>query len=137
MSNQFLTINETELVPLQTVKRIRPVTDEDRQSLAKLGRRVDASKFSSKIEFADGRRNYVTESIDDLRDQTRLLEIGTDSYVVSANVLKARDLTDLDRTKMSERMNKPLSSEFSSQIDLTAGRVLSSYSAMEIMNSLN
>ncbi len=135
--SQFLTINNDELVPLSTVKRIRPVTADDREGLRKLGNRVDADRFNARIEFADGRRNYITETVDDIRNQTNLLQITDDAYVISANVTKARDLTEADITKMSERMGRPLSGDFTAQVDTTAGRVLSTVPALELMNGLN
>ena len=50
----ILIINGGTAIPVSNVRRIRPVTDEDRARITKNTDYVeDASKFNTKVEFAD------------------------------------------------------------------------------------
>ena len=48
--NEYIEINDGQLIHLSKVKRIAPITQKERESLATLGAHVNAEKFQTRIE---------------------------------------------------------------------------------------
>jgi hypothetical protein len=61
-------INGTRIVPVDTIRFIKPMTDEDRNRAGgKL--EIDASKFNVRIEFADKSTKLAVETIEQIERQ--------------------------------------------------------------------
>lgn len=139
MSTEFLRINDGDLIPLHTVKRISEITPKERSSLAALSEHVDAALYGTRIDFAGGSKKcYAQQSISDFRIQgIRLVEFKQGAFVVAEHILKARNLTDRDRESFEERTGRPLDEAFVSQIELKSGKVLATLDAAQIMKAIN
>lgn len=135
MSNQYLRVNEGDLMPLESVKRISKINETERRSLAELGPQVDADKFNTRIERADGTKSYATQSVDDFaREGTALSEVDTGRFVPTANVLSARNLTAEDKARFEERTGRDINPAFKAQVDTKAGAVWANVSAEIVMS---
>ena len=140
MSLEYLTINGGELVPVRTVKKISPVTDEDRESLSALNSRIDADRFQSRIDYADKTKNYVPESLDDLAAQGLALVMIDDENGVTVpadNIKKAKNLTDEDRARFEASTGKPMRVDYLARIETRAGAVLATLRADMVMKRIS
>lgn len=138
MEKDYIQINERDLIPVATIRRLREVTDADRESLQKLGPQVDASRFRTRIDLADGAKRYAPESLAEIEDQgVPLIETGMGGFVIAANVVSASNLTLADRKDFEGRTGRSLSEQYRAQVDTRAGMVLSTVSAEVIMRWLN
>ena len=140
MSVEYLSINGGELVPVRTVKKIGPVTDEDRESLSALNSRIDADRFHSRIDYADKTKNYVPESLDDLAAQGLALVVIDDENGVAVpadNIKKAKNLTDEDRARFEASTGKPMRADYLARIETRAGPVLATLRADVVMKRMN
>ncbi|MEM7173279.1 MAG: hypothetical protein AAF530_24160 [Pseudomonadota bacterium] len=137
MTNEFIKVNSGNMVPLQNVKRIREVSEEDRKSLSELGEHVDAHKFRTRLEYKDGRRSFAAETLNDyLAQGVELVEIDQGAYVPTQNIISAKDLSPDDRQEIENRMGRPLRDEFCSQVETKAGTVLATIDAAKIMHRM-
>lgn len=138
MTVQYLTINDGDLMPLDTIKRIRIVTDEDRQSLAKLGDHVKPERFETYIEPTRGKRTYATQTIDEIaRQGVTLVQIDERAFIPATNIVKARNLSETDRKKFKERTGRTLKETFQAQVETKAGTVLSTATAEEVIGRIS
>ncbi|MEO0411747.1 MAG: hypothetical protein AAF221_07925 [Pseudomonadota bacterium] len=137
MTNEFIKVNGGDLVPLPSVKRIREVTAEDRDSLTSLGPHVDASKFNTRFEFADGRKSFASEDIAAITAQgVAVVEVDDGAYVIADNIIKARDLTPQDLKEIEDKTGRELREGFRSQVETKAGVVLATIDAAKIMHRM-
>jgi hypothetical protein len=129
----------TKLVPLDTIRLIRPMTDEDKarakDSLKeKRGIDIDAARVNVRIEFGDKSSKLAQETLDALREQgVALVNLGSDRYVPATNITGAEAFTkeDAERLKGEEYT---LKQTFRSKVDTRAGTVLSSATPVQIMD---
>ena len=129
----------TKLVPLDTIRLIRPMTDEDKARAKDLlkekrGIDIDAARVNVRIEFGDKSSKLAQESLDALREQgIALVNLGSDRYVPAANITGAEAFTkeDAERLKGEEYT---LKQTFRSKVDTRAGTVLSSATPVQIMD---
>ena len=137
MTNDFIEVNGGHLVPLQNVKRIREVTEDDRKSLSELGEHVDAHRFQTRLEYKDGRRSFAAEAVAELVAQgLELVEIDRGAFVPSRNIISARNLSPEDRQEIEARMGRPLRDEFCAQVETKAGVVLATIDAAKVMHRM-
>ena len=140
MSLEYLIINGGELVPVRTVKKIGPVTDEDRESLSALNSRIDADRFQSRIDYADKTKNYIPESLADIAAQGLAMVIIDDENGVAVpadNIKKAKNLTDEDRARFEASTGKPMRSDYLARIETRAGPVLATLRADMVMKRMS
>lgn len=129
MKATTLKINGTRIVPIDTVRFIKPLTDEDRN---RAGERleIDASKFNVRIEFADKTTKLAVETVEQIQGQgVGLVAIGGDRYVPAVNIRAAEKLTERDMARMKESGDYTLKEEFKSRVETTAGSILSTETA--------
>jgi hypothetical protein len=128
-----LKINGTRIVPLDTVRFIKPLTDEDRSRAGgKLD--IDASKFNVRVEFADKSTKLAVETIEQIQGQgIGLVNIGADRHVPAINIRAADIWSPEDAAKLKESGDYTLSQEFRSRVETTAGTILSTATAEEVM----
>ncbi|MEL6667047.1 MAG: hypothetical protein AAFQ24_13035 [Pseudomonadota bacterium] len=136
MSVKYLSINSGELTPLEDVKRVSIVTETERLSLSELGPHVDASRFNTKIETSDGQKSFAPETINEITEQgVGLVRVNEGAYVPAENIQKARNLTDNDRDRFSERTGREMSEAYVSQIETKAGTVLAIEPAEQVLDN--
>jgi hypothetical protein len=134
MKASTLKINGSRVVPVDTIRFIKPLTDEDRgKAGAKLD--IDASKFNVRIEFADKSSRLAADTLDQIRGQgVGLVAIGADRFVPAANIRAADELTEGDLARLKDRADYTLKEEFRSRVELPdGGTILSTATADEIM----
>lgn len=134
---EILNINDGELISLKSVRKLSVISEKDQESLASLGDHVDASRFQTRIDFADGSKTFAPETAQQIAAQgVALVEVGDGSFVPAINIVKARNLTDTDRTKFETRTGRPLRADFASRVETKAGAVLASVDAETVMHRL-
>lgn len=129
----------TRTVPIDTVRLIRPLSDEDktkaRDSLKeKKGIEVDTTRIALRIEFADKSSKLARETLDVLKEQgVALVNLGSDRYTPAINITAAEAFTkdDADRLKGEDYT---LSQSFRSKVETRAGTVLSSATPAQVMD---
>lgn len=127
------------VVPLDTVRIVRPMTDEDKarakESLKdKKGIDLDAARVNIRIEFGDKSSKLARETIDALREQgVALVNLGSDRYVPAANITGAEAFTKEDAERLKGE-DYTLKQTFRSKVDTKAGTVLSSATPVQIMD---
>lgn len=140
MSLEYLSINGGELVPVKTVKKISPVSDDDRQSLSALNDKIDAERFQSVVVFSDKTKNYIPESFDDLATQGLDLVMIDDDNAVAVpadNIKKAKNLAYEDRARFEASTGKPMRADYLSRVETRAGAVLSTLRADIVMKRMS
>ena len=138
MSNDYITVNGGEHVHLSLIKRVRMITDEERQSLEKLNPNIDASRFNTRIDEAGNGKFYATETLDDMANQgVDLIQIKRNSFIPRANIQKVRNLTDEDRKEFKENRGRDLRDDFKSRIETRAGNVLATMDAADVMRTMD
>ena len=128
-----LTINAGSVVPVDTIRFIRPIDAEERTRLVeRYGK--DAADFNIAIQFADKSTKLAKQSLDDVRGQgIGLVNVGADRHVVAANIKRADPFTKDDAAKLVGERGYTLSQTFRSRVETTAGTVLSSATPAQIM----
>ncbi len=129
----------TKLVPLDTIRLIRPMTDEDKERAKdslkeKRGIDIDAARVNVRIEFGDKSSKLAQESLDAIREQgVPLVNLGSERYVPATNITGAEAFTkeDAERLKGEEYT---LKQTFRSKVETRAGTVLSSATPVQIMD---
>jgi hypothetical protein len=134
MKASTLKINGSRVVPVDTIRFIKPLTDEDRGK-AGANLNIDASKFNVRIEFADKSSKLAADTLDQIRGQgVGLVGIGADRFVPATNIKAADELTEGDLARLRERADYTLKEEFRSRVELPdGGTILSTATAEEIM----
>ena len=129
----------SKVVPLDTVRLIKPMSDEDRQRAKsalkeKNGIDIDAARVRIRIEFGDKSSKLAQESLEALREQgVALVNLGSDRYVPAANITGAEAFSkeDADRLKGEDYT---LKQTFRSKVETRAGTILSSATPVQIMD---
>lgn len=129
----------SKLVPLDTVRLIRPMTDEDKERAKeslkeKKGIDIDAARVNVRIEFGDKSSKLAQESLDAIREQgVALVNLGSERYAPAANITGAEAFTkeDADRLKGDDYT---LKQTFRSKVETKAGTVLSSATPVQIID---
>lgn len=135
MTNMLI-INGGTAIPVSNVRRIRPVTDDDRARITKHTDYVeDAAKFNTQIQFADRSQKLATDTVEQIRAQgIPLVNLGNETYVPAANIKLAQAFTEQDAANAKAR-NVTLSETFRSRVDTVAGQVLSSMEPIDVINA--
>ncbi len=137
MMSEFLRVNSGDLLPLNTVRRIREVTARDRESLSNLNEKLDVDTYQTRIELADGKCKYAIENISDYSEQgVELVKVDEGAYIPGDNIISARDLSEDDRREISDKIGRELRAEFISSVETTAGRILATIDAAKVMHRM-
>lgn len=126
-------------VPLDTIRLIRPMTDEDKvkakDSLKeKKGVDIDTARVSVRIEFADKSSKLARETLDAFKEQgVGLVNLGSDRFVPAVNITAAEVFSkdDADRLKGEDYT---LGQTFRAKVETRAGTVLSSATPVQVMD---
>lgn len=129
----------TKLVPLDTVRILKPLTAEDKERAKeglkeKRGIDIDAARVNVRIEFGDKSSKLIQETLDALREQgIALVNMGSERYVPATNITGAEAFSkdDAERLKGDEYT---LKQTFRSKVETKAGTVLSSATPVQIMD---
>lgn len=128
-----LKINGTRIVPVDTVRFIKPLSAEDR-SRAGDKLEIDASKFNVRIEFGDKSTKLAVETIEQIERQgVVLVNIGGDRHVPAINIKAAEAWSKEDAAKLKDSGDYTLSQEFRSRVETTSGNILSVATAEQVM----
>lgn len=128
-----------KVVPLDTVRLIRPMTDEDKERAKdalkeKRGIDLDAARVNVRIEFGDKSSKLARETLDALKEQgVALVNMGSDRYVPAANITGAEAFTKEDADRLKDG-DYTLKQTFRSKVETKAGTVLSSATPVQIMD---
>lgn len=132
----FITVNDGEFLHISAVKRLRHITDEERESLAKLGKNVNADRFNTRIDESNS-KSYAPETIDEIAAQgVALIQIDEGAFVPRDNIGRVKLITDKDRAAFQDRTGRTMSNEFRSRIETKAGMVLSRAEPATIMQRM-
>jgi hypothetical protein len=133
MKTSNLRINGSRVIPVNTIRFIKPLTDEDRSKAGgKLD--IDASKFNVRIEFADKSSKLAVETLDQLRGQgIGLVDIGGERHVPAINIKAADDWSKEDAAKLKDSGDYTLSQNFRSRVETSAGTILSTSTPEQVM----
>ena len=133
MKTSTLRINGSRVVPVDTIRFIKPLSDEDR---SKAGGKleIDASKFNVRIEFADKSSKLAVETIEQIERQgVGLVNIGSDRHVPALNIKAAEDWSKEDAARLKDSGDYTLSQDFKSRVETSAGAILSTATPEQVM----
>lgn len=134
--NKTLKINGTTILPVHNIRTIKPINDEERARMAaKYGKPADdfAGKNIS-IQFADKTSKTAELTLDDVRGQgIALVNAGADRFVPAANIKSAEPFSKDDAAKLKDGGDYTLTQTFRSRVETTAGTILSSATAQQIV----
>jgi hypothetical protein len=134
--SKTLKINGSTILPVHNIRTIKPITDDERVRMAdKYGKPVEdfADKRIS-IQFADKTSKTAELSLEDVRAQgVALVNAGAERYVPAANIKSAEAFSKEDAAKLTEGSDYTLTQTFRSRVDTTAGTILSSATAQQII----
>lgn len=126
-------------VPVDTIRMIRPMTDEDKakakESLKEnKGIEIDPKRINVRIEFADKSSKLARETVDALRDQgVGLVNMGGDRFVPAANITAAEAFTKDDAERLKGE-DYTLGQTFRAKVETRAGTLLSSATPEQVMD---
>lgn len=129
----------TRTVPVDTVRLIRPMTEEDKskakESLKeKRDIEIDTKRINVRIEFADKSSKLARETLDALREQgVGLVNLGGDRFTPAANITAAEAFTKDDAERLKGE-DYTLGQTFRSKVETRAGTVLSSATPAQVMD---
>lgn len=129
----------TKTVPIDTVRMVRPLTDEDktkaRDSLKeKRGIDIDTDRLSVRIEFADRSSKLARETVDALQKQgVGFVNVGSDRFVPAVNITAAEAFTKEDAERLKGE-DYQISQTFRAKVETRAGTVLSSATPAQVMD---
>jgi hypothetical protein len=134
--SKTLKINGSTILPVHNIRTIKPITDDERVRMSeKYGKPLEdfADKRIS-IQFADKTSKTAELSLDDVRAQgVALVNAGAERYVPAVNIKSADAFTKEDAAKLKEGSDYTLTQTFRSRVDTTAGIILSSATAQQII----
>jgi hypothetical protein len=142
MANSALKFTSHEgverLVPLDTVRLIRPMSDEDKTKAQgslkeSKGVDIDPARINVRIEFADKTSKLARETIDALKDQVGLVNLGGDRFAPAINITAAEAFTKADADRLKGE-DYTLAQTFRAKVETRAGTVLSSATPQQIMD---
>lgn len=128
-----------KVVPLDTVRLIRPMTDDDKErakdSLKQnKGIDIDTARVSVRIEFGDKTSKLARETLDAIREQgVALVNMGSDRFVPAANITGAEEFSKDDAERLKGE-DYTLNQTFRSKVETKAGTILSSATPVQIMD---
>jgi len=132
--NEYIKINDGEHVHLSAVKRLRTITDQERMSLAKLGKHVNAERFNTRIDYADNTKSYAPENIDQIAGQgVLLIEVENDTFIPKDNIKSVKNISNKDRQGFEQRTGRSMREDFQSRIETKAGAILSTSQSSDVM----
>ena len=133
--SKTLKINGSTAVPVSAIRKIKPITDEDRTRIAARYEKVeDASRFQLQIEFADKTTKLAVETLDDIRGQgVALVNLGSNRFIPATNIKSAQPFTKDDADKVRGK-DYTLNDNFRSRVETTAGTLLSSATAGQVID---
>ena len=134
--SDYIQVDGEEFIHLSAVRRLRVVSDEERQSLAELGDHVDASRFNTRIDHEDSSKSYAPETVQQLSDQARLVQVEDGAFVPAQNIKRVRALTQKDRDSFAQRTGREMRSDYKSQVRTSAGLVLSTEEPKALMDRM-
>ncbi len=135
--SDYLTLNNEEHLHISAVKRLSHITDEERQSLNKLGQHVNADRFNTRIDEQDGSKFYAAETINEFAEQgVALVQINERAFIPRKNIKRTKNLTDKDRGNFEQKTGRPMSEKFKSRIETNAGMVLANVDSATIMRRM-
>jgi hypothetical protein len=126
-------------VPLDTVRLIRPMTEEDKERAKeslkeKKGIDIDTARLSVRIEFGDRTSKLVRENLDAIREQgVALVNMGSDRFVPAANITGAEAFTSDDAERLKGD-DYTLNQTFRAKVETKAGTLLSSATPEQVMD---
>ena len=125
-------------VPVDTIRLIRPMTDEDKakakDSLKEnRGIDIDPKRINVRIEFADKSSKLARETLDALKEQVGLINLGGDRFVPAINITAAEAFTKDDAERLKGE-DYTLSQTFRAKVETRAGTVLSSATPAQVMD---
>ena len=129
----------TKVVPLDTVRLIRPLTDDDKARAQtslkeKRGIDIDTDRVSIRIEFADKTSKLARESLDAIQKQgVGLVNVGSDRYVPAVNITGAENFTKEDAERLKGD-DYTLNQTFRAKVETRAGTLLSSATPAQVMD---
>lgn len=136
--NTHLELENGNFIHTSMVKRLRHITEAERASLDGLSERVDGQQFSTRIDYRDGSRSYSKLTIDEIADNgIALVQVERTAFVPRDNIQKTRAISVKDRASYEARLGRPMRDDFKSQIETKAGKVLSTETAKQIMQSIS
>jgi hypothetical protein len=134
--SKTLKINGGTVLPVHNIRSIRPITDEERANMAKKYDKPVAD-FKAKqitIQFADKSSRTADITLDQVREQgVGLVNLGNDRYVPAANIKAAEVFSKADADKLKADGDYTLSQTFRSRVETTAGTLLSSATAQQVI----
>jgi len=135
--SEYLTINENEYIHLTSVKRIRKITDEERASLSRLGKHVNAVRFNTRIDASNNKKSYAPETIDQIAAQgVALVQIDEGVFIPRNNIGRTKNITSRDRKSFEEKTGRPMREDFKSRVETKAGMVLATVDSATIMRRM-
>ena len=133
---EYITVNDGDFLHISTIKRLRHITDEERASLAKLGKNVDADRYNTRID-EPRTKFYAPETIDQIAAQgVALVQIDEGTFVPRDNIGRVKLITDKDRAAFEERTGRPMPEGFQARVETKAGMVLSKAEPATIMQRI-
>jgi hypothetical protein len=134
--SKTLKINGGTVVPVHNIRTIRPITDDERAKMAeKYGKPV--TDFAGKkitIQFADKSSKTADITLDQVREQgVSLVNTGAERYVPAVNIKSADVFSKDDATKLKADGDYTLTQTFRSRVETTAGTLLSTATAQQII----
>lgn len=137
MRTHVMKLNDGELVPLHTIRRVSIATEKDIYSLQKLNDQMDFTKFNCKVDISKKGEFYATQTVADFKKQgINFVQVSDRSYVPTDNIISARDLNTKDRESFHKNTTRALPDSFKSKLDTTAGTVLADVSAREVLGRM-
>ncbi len=122
------------MVPLDTVRTLKPLTDDDRTKAGEKFPEIDFSRFHTRVEFADKTTKMAEETIDAIQKAgIGLVNLGSDRYVPAANITGAQPFTKEDAARLKGE-DYTLSQTFRSRVETKAGVILSSATPQQVMD---
>lgn len=134
--SKALKINNGTIIPVHNIRTIRPITDEERAKMAEKYNKPVAEFAPKKItiQFADKSSKTADIDLDEVRKQgVALVNTGNERYVPAANIKSAEAFSKDDAAKLKADGDYTLTQTFRSRVETTAGTILSSATAQQII----
>lgn len=125
-------------VPIDTVRLVRPLTDEDKaKTKANLkenrGIDIDPNRINIRIEFSDKTSKLARETLDVIKEQVGLVNLGGDRFTPAANITSAEAFTKEDAERLKGE-DYTLAQTFRAKVETRAGSLLSSATPAQVMD---
>lgn len=133
--SKTLKLKNGKSFPVDNIRKIEPISDDERAAMAK---RYDkpVADFASKlisIEFADKTKVTGDLSLDEVRGQgIPVVNIGGERYVPATNIKAAEPFTREDADKLKGKVT--LTQTFRSRVETTAGSLLSQATPAQVLD---